>query len=103
MKMYDKERIKELCLGVPGAGGMSCELKPTISDCSKLSCVECVSKKNNQHADMIVKMEEFICRDCETVRKKLNINYSSCDDCKPIIIEFITQDFKKVFNELKVN
>lgn len=103
--MIDLEKLR-LIKGYSG----SCDTKERHINCTKYdSCLACFEGNVEWHAQQIEKYKNvyFVCTKfsryidtdhCE--RFKVDGKYE-CDRCRKWVVEWLTMDFKKVFNNLK--
>lgn len=100
--MFDKQKVKELKLLVKDDTG--CGRKLGIDECPKRGCEVCATEHAEKHFEMINESGEFDCSNCLYTKKimgRVKNEVFTCDICKPLVLKYITQDFKNIFNKIE--
>lgn len=98
--MLNLNKITELGLTVKADSSDDCCKKIGIKRCPDFTCETC-GFYVKEHAIIVSQERDFDCSTCEHMRELIGIDLVSCAECKEKVIEYLEEDFKKVFNDLK--
>lgn len=94
--MWSKTKIIELKI----KPGNCCD----YVECAGQTCNECLETNANKIAEGVIEMKSFLIRS-QTVRilkdKGLDISNIDNESARQTVIDYIDEDFKDIFNELK--